>query len=208
MLAFVDESGDPGRRILNGSSQYFVVSVVTFVSPEEATICDQRIDLLRRELGMRPSDEFHFSHNSKRVREAFLEAVASHPFFYYTFALNKNPARLTGRGFDFKDSLYKFAARMACENANLSDATVVLDGAGNREFRHELQAYLRKRLLTPDGNRRIHKVKVQRSSSNNLLQLADYVAGVSNRYISRRRDGIEWRNRYLIRHEASIRIWP
>ena len=48
MLAFVDESGDSGRKILNGSSLYFVVAVVTFEDHDDALACDHRIGLLRR----------------------------------------------------------------------------------------------------------------------------------------------------------------
>jgi hypothetical protein len=126
--------------------------------------------------------------------------------FYHTFALNKR--LLTGRGFDYKESLYKWTARAAFENAKLDNATVVLDKSGNREFRDELAAYLRKRLVTTDGSKAIHKLKIQRSDGNNLLQLADYVASVSSRAVTRKANGVEWRKKYLVKHEASARIWP
>ena len=34
MLVFVDESGDPGRKILNQSSRYFVVALAIFDEDE------------------------------------------------------------------------------------------------------------------------------------------------------------------------------
>ncbi len=49
MLAFVDELGDPGRKIPNGSSTHFVVALVTFNDNEDALACDRRIDLLRQD---------------------------------------------------------------------------------------------------------------------------------------------------------------
>jgi len=209
MLAFIDESGDPGRRIEKGSSPYFTVAVVTFDENEAAEACDARIDLLRSELRLPSSFEFHFTHNSKRVREAFLQAVAPYEFFYHTFALNKDPNRLYGPGFDRKDSLYKFTARLVLENAApyLRQATVVIDRSGERRFRDELATYLRQRIRGSDGARIIRKVKIQNSHGNNLLQLADYVAGVLNRVVTEKKDA-EALHKFIALHEVTRRVWP
>ena len=110
MLVFVDESGDAGRKLDRGSSQYFTVVLVSFNEREEATACDQRIGLLRHELGLPEDFEFHFRHNSHRVRLAFLEAILPYNFFYHAFVLNKDPGKLYGRGFQFKESLYNTSA--------------------------------------------------------------------------------------------------
>ncbi len=210
MLAFVDESGDPGRKILNGSSLYFVVALVTFSDEGEALDCDHRIDLLRRELRLPPQYEFHFSSNSRKVRQLFLAAVTPYSFFYHVFALNKDPDKLYGPGFDFKESLYKFAAGLTFENAKpyLLDAKVIIDGSGERGFREELSRYLRRRVLDTHGRQLIRSVKLQESHRNNLLQLADYVASISNRAISERPDGVELRQRYLATHELTRQVWP
>ena len=210
MLVFVDESGDAGRKIVNGSSLYFVVALVTFDDHDEADACDQRIALLRRELNFAPSYEFHFSGNSRKVRRQFLEAVSPYRFFYHSFALNKDPQKLYGPGFDHKESLYKFTAGLTFENAKpfLNNATVVVDECGDRKFRDELAAYLRARVRDEGGRRLIKKVKLQRSSGNNLLQLADYIAGVTNRHITGKVEGLELRRRYLATHEMSLQIWP
>ena len=209
MLAFVDESGDAGRKILNGSSQYFTVAVVTFEDHDDALACDQRITLLRRELGKPPGFEFHFTENTGVVREAFLQAVSPYPFFYHVFALNQDPEKLWGPGFDHKESLYKFTTRLTFENAKpyLNNALVVIDRSGDRKFRDELATYLRRR-VHDEGRQLIRKVKIQRSSGNNLLQLADYVASVSNRFICEKANGAELRARYLATHETTMEIWP
>jgi len=51
MLVFIDESGDPGLKIEKGSSRFFTIALVIFEDKEEALACDQRIKLLKRELG-------------------------------------------------------------------------------------------------------------------------------------------------------------
>lgn len=48
MLVFVDESGDAGLKLQEGSSKYFVVTLIIFEENEEAESCDKRIDLLRK----------------------------------------------------------------------------------------------------------------------------------------------------------------
>jgi len=75
MLVFIDESGDSGLKISEGSSRFFIVALVVFEDREEATACDRRIELLKRELG-RKDKEFHFHRNSHNIRTLFLQAVA------------------------------------------------------------------------------------------------------------------------------------
>lgn len=210
MLAFVDESGDAGRKTESGSSRYFVVAVVTFEENDDANACDQRITALRTELRLASTYEFHFSKNSDWVKERFLEAVAPFAFSYHVFALNKDRRVLTGPGFGHKESLYKFTARMTFENAKpyLDSTTVILDRSGDRKFRDEIAVYLRRRINDREGPPRIKKVKIQRSDGNNLLQLADYVAGVSARFLNGKPDGEEWRQRYLATHRITERVWP
>lgn len=55
MLVFIDESGDPGLKLDSGSTDYFIVTLVAFEDRDEATAADQRIQLLKGELGFPPS---------------------------------------------------------------------------------------------------------------------------------------------------------
>jgi hypothetical protein len=85
---------------------------------------------------------------------------------------------------------------------------VIIDESGNREFKVQLERYLKKRMTLDDGTRLIRRVKMRRSSSNNLLQLADYVAGVINRSAGgRKRQGTDYR-RFIAHREISVQIWP
>lgn len=139
---------------------------------------------------------------------SFLQAVAPYDFFYHRFALNKDPAKLYGPGFDHKESLYKFACRLLLENARpyLDDATVVIDGSGDRKFREELSRYLRAHINKKD-DRSIKSVKVQQSCNNNLIQLADYVAGTVHRVIQKKRGAEDYR-RLIAHRQTTLRIWP
>ena len=115
MLMFIDESGDPGLKVGQGSSKYFIVALVAFEDRDEAQAADDRITLLRKEQGLSPDFEFHFAKMKPAHRRLFLSAVASYDFFYFGIVINK--AKLTGPGFNFKESFYKYACGLIFENA-------------------------------------------------------------------------------------------
>lgn len=208
MLVFLDESGDTGRKIKEGSSHYFTVSLVIFLDNDEALKCDQRIGLLRNELGLTDDYEFHFANNSHRVREAFLKAVNPYNFTIVTVVIDKDPRKLYGEGFNVKTSFYKYACQMVLTNAlpYLDKATLVLDKSGGTTFQGELRKYLRNKL---DDHQRakIKKIKPQHSHHNNLLQLVDYCAGVSNRKVQKKKD---WRKYYkfISAKQLCWQEWP
>lgn len=207
MLVFLDESGDTGRKVLQGSSQYFVVSIIIFNDREEALACDQRIDLLRRELNKSADYEFHFAHNSRKVRQKFLEAISPYNFTFCTVAINKDPNKLFGEGFDVKSSFYKYACNMVFTNAApyLEMATVIIDKSGSSTFQGELKRYLKERIDT-DGTK-IKKIKQERSHTNNLLQLADYCASICSRKAQQKDDWKEY-YKYFSSKELSWQEWP
>lgn len=207
MLVFIDESGDTGLTIEKGATKYFIIAMVAFEDNDEALACNKRIELLRRELRLPQDYEFHFHSNSDRTREAFLRAVLPYQFFYYGIVINKE--KLFGEGFKNKESFYKYTASLLFENAKdkLERAIVVIDESGRKLFKYQLASYLRKSINSFD-RRRIHKVKMQDSKRNNLLQLADMVCGTVNRSFSiNKKDNQKFRN--IIRsREIYVQVWP
>ncbi len=208
MLVFIDESGDTGLKIKEGSSSYFIVSLVIFEDDDEATNCDKRIQLLKRELGKSEDFEFHFYHNSEKLRQGFLKAVAPYSFSYLCFALNKKSKNFYGEGFKYRDSFYKCVCGFVFENAKpyLKEAKVKIDKSGAESFRGQLANYLKKK-LNSKGYNLIKKIKMEHSHSNNLLQLADYVSGIINRKIKKKKD-FELYYKYIASKEIDVRSWP
>lgn len=208
MLAFLDESGDTGRKTNKGSSGYFVVSLVIFLDNDEALACDQRIELLKTELNLPANYEFHFSRNTKRVKQAFLDAVNRYAFSVITVAINKDPKKLYGEGFNVKSSFYKFACQMVLTNAlpYLDQATLIIDKSGSATFQGALKRYIRKTLNDPSRSK-IKKIKAQESDKNNLLQLVDYCVSISNRRMQNKKD---WREyyKYISAKEVGWQEWP
>ncbi len=207
MLAFVDESGDTGLKLGKGSSRYFAVALILFEERADAEALDKAIGELRRTLSLKAGYEFHFAHSSKRIKDAFFELLPNYDFLYFGIVVNKR--KLTGPGFRFASSFYKFAVSIPFRNAEpyLSDTVVVFDGRGSRKFKRELKAYLRKK-MNQTGGRKIAKVKIQDSDKNNLLQVADMVCGaIMHSFRPHRRGGADYRT--LIEHrEVKVQFWP
>lgn len=208
MLAFVDESGDAGLKIGKGSTAHFIVALVLFEENDEAQAVDQRISLLRRELRLSPNFEFHFNKCRSDIRIAFLKAIMPYNFFYFGIVINK--AKLYGEGFQHKETFYKYISSLVFENAKpyLDDATVVFDGSGSKDFRSQLQTYLKRRINSPNSGRKIRKVKIEDSSRNNLIQMADMVCGaIARSQHAVKKDAQDYRT-VIKSREIYVQTWP
>ncbi|MBI4287520.1 MAG: DUF3800 domain-containing protein [Chloroflexi bacterium] len=88
----------------------------------------------------------------------------------------------------------------------MNNAKVVIDGSGSRDFRQQLQTYLKRRINDPKQHY-IREVRVHDSLRNNLLQMADMVAGAIHRSFGEKNDAQVYRA--LIRHrEVHVQLWP
>lgn len=161
-----------------------MISLILFEDNEEAVSCDQRIQLLKRELRLPENFEFKFRRLRKDQRIKFFEAVLPYSFFYFGIVINKE--KLYGEGFKVKESFYKYTFSLVFTNVkpHLKDAIIVIDGTGSREFKRQLKTYLRKKI----GTSIIKKAKLQSSEKNNLIQLADMIAGSIYRSLSEKED--------------------
>ncbi len=206
MLVFIDESGDAGTKLDRGSSELFVMALVVFADHQEAQRCVEAIASLRSERGLSKDFEFHYAENSARQREGFLQTIQEFAFHSHVLAVDKR--RLVELRGVVGESLYMWTLRETLEfaKASLTDAQVVIDGAGSRHFRRSLAGQLRESQVT--GERIIRAVRLQPSHQNSLLQLADYVASISARALREKADGERFRGAYLRHKERSFRIVP
>ena len=209
MLVFVDESGDTGLGLEQGASPLFAITLVVFEENEEAQAADDRITVLRRELGKSAGFEFHFKENSDSVRQAFFDAVVPYNFFYFGFVINKET--LYRKAFPSSEAFYKYVCGLVFENAKpyLDSAIVKIDSSGSRQFQQQLAAYLKTKINDSSGRgRHISKVSPDDSHRNNLLQLADMVCGaVARSYRTDRKEPQRFRR--MIKHrEISVVSLP
>jgi hypothetical protein len=192
VLIFIDESGDAGFNIAKGSSQNFVVVCVIFDDPLDAEETAVRIKRLKRELGKSDDFEFKFNGCSRDYRTAFFEKVASCSFKYRAIIMDKD--RIYGPELRrSKDSFYNFTVKNVLKHSSgsIRDAKVVIDGAGSREFKRTMGAYLRK--MVNERSSIIKELKFKNSRNNVLLQLADMVAGAVHRSCTAKSDASVYR---------------
>lgn len=191
MLVLIDESGDPGFKLVRGSSPHFVVAMVIFEDFSEAERTSKAIGALRAKLGIRT--EFKFSKSHDHIKDQFFECVCGYGFKVRAVVVDKSVI--------YRDSLrerknlfYNYFVRMLLRHDDgvLKDAKVKIDGSGDRRFKGELNGYLRKQLATGQ----IKSIKFADSHRDNLIQLADMVAGAilrSYRQESDRKRAIRWK---------------
>jgi hypothetical protein len=190
MLILIDESGDAGFKVARGSSPYFVVAMVIFRDLQEAEAASAAIAHARDRLKIKT--EFKFNKCSHQVRDGFFEAV--HPFRFTVRALVVDKARIYSQGLrDNKELFYNYFVKTLLhhDGGALRGARVKIDGSGDRDFKRELERYLRGQI---DGAK-VASVRFSESHRDNLIQLADMAAGAIFRSYRQddRKDATRWR---------------
>lgn len=190
MLVLIDESGDPGFKLVRGSSSHFVVAMVIFDDYTEAERASAAIADLRARLRLKT--EFKFSKSSDGVKNAFFDCVCGCRFTVRAIVVDKSVIYRDSLR-ERKDLFYNYFVQMLLrhDNGALCDARIKIDGSGDRRFKNELNSYLRKQLRPGQ----VRNIKFAESHRDHLIQLADMVAGAILRSYraADRKDAVRWR---------------
>ena len=188
MPTFLDESGEVGPS--EKSSPFFRIAAVWFQTDDHVQACGDAIKILRREtLKLPDSFEFHFSTNSSRQREAFLETISEHSFLFFMSSFEKanhNRAKLTkdairdstieGLVGALKDT-YLSAEESKAGQAGLNER-VVFDECNDPDYVRALKTQFKSLASERGRNEKlIRSVKPSRSSSDFRIQIVDMVCG-------------------------------
>jgi len=175
MLIFIDESGDAGFKFGKGSSRYFVVVLVIFGDALDAEEVSLKIKRLKQNLGWNEVTEFKFSSTSNRFRKKFFETVKDSPFRFAALAIDKKKfveKNLWGRRFYDHVLTQSFG-----ELSDLAgEAVIYFDKMVDKGFVLSFNTRFR-RIFGGGKGLKIKKIKHRRSTSNNLIQLADMISG-------------------------------
>jgi len=193
MIVFIDDSGDPGFKIKKGSSKFFIIALVVFDDELEAERVALAIKDVKRELKFPSNTEFKFCKSSKEIRCKFLEKISNFKFRIRALVIDKSiifSPELKSN----KNSFYSYAIKMALKNngGTIKDAKIKIDGSGDRVFRKNFLAYLR-RQLNDSQVKIIKNCKLVDSKQNVLIQLADMAAGSIHRSYSEKTDAKTYR---------------
>lgn len=202
MLVLIDESGCPGFKLTKGSTPYFVVSMVIFKDFKQAEDAGKTIEELRQTLSVNP--EFKFSKTHPTVKDKFFEEMCHYDFEIRALVVDKRNVYSQKLRND-TDSFYNYFVKMLMQYDDdvLQDASIKIDGSGDKEFKKALTSYLRQRI----GEHKIKKFKFTDSRKDNLIQLADMVVGaIARSYSDSRKDANRWLD--VLKRKGKIKdIW-
>jgi hypothetical protein len=181
MLVFIDDSGDPGFRLGKGSSSHFVIACIIFDDDLEALKVKVAVKDLKRELKFPDDVEFKFFKSRNVIKESFLKSIDKFNFKVRAIVVDKTIIR-SDELKNNKNSFYSYIIKSVLENSNDSilDARIRIDGSGDRFFRKNFLSYLR-RQLDLKQKRIMKNCKLVDSKSDELIQVADMVAGCIRR---------------------------
>lgn len=155
-----------------------MLAAALFIDPESAKLKNDVITEYRRSLGWRDMHEFKFRTTAKDIKLQFLEKVRKFPFEIYAVYLDKTeyPNVLN---FSDDEKLYSWATKELLAIMPLAEAKVKIDGKDGKQHKLRVKTYIRKEL-----NVESHKIAdfdTEDSKRDNLIQLADIIAGSINR---------------------------
>lgn len=176
MLVFIDDSGDPGFKFDKGSSTHFVIACIVFDDNLDAEETALKIKRLRRSLGWRDDHEFKFNKASKDIRLAFLNEIKGCKFRIRAIIADKSIIRSVELRRN-KNKFYNYMIKEVLSKSagKIIDGRIRLDGHEDRSYKKAATTYFRQQ-ANPDGSI-IKDMKFVNSKNDNLIQLADMVAG-------------------------------
>jgi hypothetical protein len=178
-IAIGDESGETGFRFGNGSTDYFVFSLVF---TDDAERLRDQIHWVRHKLGWLEREEISFNKTSNERRAKFFESLQPLHFVVRSLVVDKRRLGQDARKLS-KHQFYGFfvAELLAClPPGELDRTTLVLDRFnGESKAIHEL-----KRNLTLKNVSGVQRITTRRSDSEILVQLADMCAGAILREVT------------------------
>lgn len=155
------------------------MAAALFIDPETAKLVNDAIVEYRRSLGWRDDYEFKFAKIRKDIIVELLRNIIQYDFKVYAVYVNKSDYPNLFRFFIDSEKLYNWATKELLSIMPLDEAKVKMDGKYDKNYERYVSAYLRRELNT--DKRRIADFGVQDSKKDNLIQLADIIAGSINR---------------------------
>jgi hypothetical protein len=183
MFVYLDESGDTGFKFRQGSSRFFVITLLLVDDPIPIQAA---IDRLRDRLGFGPRTEFKFSHSANDVKDRFLRVLRDHDFRVRALVIDKQ--LMTQPYMRKRDTFYNYLVRLVLthDHGTIEGATLVLDESiKSRKRKLHLGSYLRQTLNTDPEAPKVRRIVHHASHSDNLIQAVDMVSGAIYRKYER-----------------------
>lgn len=178
-LIFIDDSGDPG--FTKASSTNFVMAAALFIEPKVAELLSKQISEYRKSLGWRDDYEFKFTKIRKDIIANLLKIATEFDFQVYAVYVDKTSFRNIAQIVD-DQKLYNWTIKELLTIMPITEAKIEIDGRSSKQNMQRTTAYLRQQ-INPDHSKKL-AIKFEDSVDDNLIQLADLIAGSINRYVN------------------------
>jgi len=180
MLAFIDDSGDAGFKFGLGSSEFLVIACCIFESAEMAEVAARKIRDFRGALGWRQGEEFKFSKTRHELRLEFISLAETLNFSLRALVIDKRVFNRSGLSSN-QSSFYLFAIEELLVRAEpfLESAKIRVDGTSVKSEVRKFEKHLKSKLNA--SKQTIESVRFVDSRSDQLIQLADVMAGLVRR---------------------------
>lgn len=170
MYVFVDDSGDPGFKFGQGSSNFLVIACCVFASPLEVDLASKHVATLKRKLNANNDFELKFHKSRFETKIILLESLGKIDFFVRVLIVDKRGLPSTK---DLQNSVLISALDKLGEG--VADAKVTIDGVLPKKHAQELSTRIRKKVNRT--RKVILSVRFRDSKADSLIQLADLIAG-------------------------------
>lgn len=175
-LVFVDDSGDPGFK--RASSNNFIMAAALFVDPEVATMLSDCISEYRKSLHWRKDYEFKFTKIRKDIIVELLHVISVYDFKIYAVYINKKKFEKV-KSIISNEKLYDWAIKELLSIMPIYNAKIEIDGRSSKQNMQKTISYIRHE-INALGDKKL-TIKFCDSVGDNLIQLADLIAGSINR---------------------------
>jgi len=175
---FIDDSGDVGLKPTS-SSRFLIAAVLVtdILTRDEIALVIRKF---RESLGWHELHEFKFNSARKDIVLNLLNLVKIFDFQIFAMVVDKKKFTKKSGG---KMPLYNFAIAQLLRKIAPENCEICIDGRDNKKYLRETRTYFRQSL--PDKTAKIQFVD---SRKNDLIQLADVVAGAISRSLSEKGD--------------------
>lgn len=193
--------GDAGFKLGKGSSTYFAIAAVFFDDNLDAEEAALKIKRLRKKLGWSSKHEFKFRKTSANVKQQFFETIRSLNFRVIIALINKHT--LQDRALRKNASVFYNTVILSAIRASsvpISNAHIYIDGEAGSDYRRRVKTFFRQNL----PKRSIVKITYKDSREDNLIQLADMVAGAAIRSSEATRDDAKIYLSFIKKHIEAI----
>jgi hypothetical protein len=177
VFVYLDENGDTGFKFNQGSTRYFVVTLLLTSDPIPLNAA---IDDLRESLNFQSRHEFKFYNSEDTVRRQFLQQLTRHELLIRSLIVDKT--QLTTPQMHNRELFYNFLLKniLQYDNGRIVNATLILDERDKgKKSKQALSTYLRQQLNVslPNTQRKIAAVRYHQSHRDNLIQAVDMASG-------------------------------